>query len=140
MDAHAAKPLRGAALDEVLNAYLRPAPGAGADAAPIPPSVSPLDEVRGVMGPRFEEMVRRFLEDAAVSVAALEDAARRDDGAEVSRLAHRLKGSSGFVNASGLAAACQRLADDPRAPVLDTLRAELALVRGRLEAAVKGDQ
>jgi signal transduction histidine kinase/HPt (histidine-containing phosphotransfer) domain-containing protein len=140
MDAHAAKPLRGAALDEVLNAYLRPAPAAGADAAPSPPSVSPLDEVRGLMGPRFEEMVRRFLEDAAMSVAALEDAARRDDTAEVSRVAHRLKGSSGFVNASGLAAACQRLADDPRAPVLDTLRTELALVRGRLEAAVKGDQ
>ncbi|MGE3277620.1 MAG: histidine kinase N-terminal 7TM domain-containing protein [Vicinamibacterales bacterium] len=138
MDGHAAKPLRSAALDGVLARYLSPATGTVTEAAKVAPHVTVLDETRGLMGPRFEEMVGRYLEDAAASLAALEGAARRGDDGEVSRTAHRLKGSSGLMNAPGLAAACQRLADDPRAPVLDTLREELARVRAGLEAAVKG--
>lgn len=137
MDDHATKPLRGAMLDSVLGRYLAPAPGAAPEDTPGAPADTALDEIRRVMGPQFGAMVRHYLDDAAASVAALEEAAQGDDFAEVSRIAHRLKGSSGLVNAAALAAACQRLAEDPRAPVINTLRAELTLARGRLEAAVE---
>ena len=131
MDDHTTKPLRGAALDAVLTRYLAPSAGA----PPSPQGSGVIEELRAVMGPQFEALVRRYIDDAAASLAALEREAAAGNDAEVERIAHRLKGSAGLVSETGLAEMCQQLVDDPRAPVLPHLRAEIAAARTRLQAA-----
>jgi signal transduction histidine kinase/HPt (histidine-containing phosphotransfer) domain-containing protein len=135
MDEHVAKPVRARDLEAVLSRFLAsPAP---ADALPAP--ADPLDEIRAAMGSGFDEVVERYLEDARVSLDALQGAAARGDERTIEHVAHRLKGSSGLVGALGIVQRCQGLVADPRqaAARVDDLGAELARVRERLRAAAR---
>lgn len=52
----------------------------------------------------FEGFVRTFLSNARQSMAAMNTACGRNDPEEVGRLAHSLKGTAGYLGASGLSA------------------------------------
>ena len=88
------------------------------------------------------EVVRRYIEDSAAMLRALE-AARRDEPAW-RRAAHRLAGGAGGVGAAVVEAAARRLMDaplpaDPGA-TLDALAADIAASHGALEAAVRSSR
>ncbi len=56
--------------------------------------------------PLFPEVTEAFAESSANELAALEKAIAAHDAGEIARLLHELKGSSGFVGATGVAALC----------------------------------
>jgi len=142
------KPLRLAVLDAALG---RLVPGAGS-AAPVPeqPAATggPLDaevveELRELGDDGFTQVYTRYADhlDGWVSglVAAASGAipAGPDDAAP--RLAHRLKGSSASLGASGLAALCQRIEDVDAltAGERDELLQGLRVEAGRVSCAVR---
>jgi HPt (histidine-containing phosphotransfer) domain-containing protein len=55
------------------------------------------------------ELIDLFLDDTAVQLQSLKGAVSKNDVAEVRRLAHLVKGSSGNIGAVGLAELCQEM-------------------------------
>jgi HPt (histidine-containing phosphotransfer) domain-containing protein len=135
MDEHVAKPVRARDLEAVLVRFL---PDAGRRAAPAAPD-DLLDEIRAAMGGGFENVVREYLADAETSLGAMRAAAARGDDRSVEAAAHRLKGSSGIVNAKRIAEICEALVDEPHdaADRLDRLGEELERTRTHLQSAVR---
>jgi CheY-like chemotaxis protein len=125
MDDYLEKPVRAAAVDGLIKRWLpdhqqdaQPAAAAkgtiGAGGAPEhdqqgldPVTIAQLKdtltaEMRGALLQSFEEALPERLADIA-------SAARRDDRAELRRVAHLLKGSSATLGAARLSLSCQRL-------------------------------
>ncbi|MGC9671443.1 response regulator [Planosporangium sp. 12N6] len=118
MDAFLTKPLRKHELDAVLREHLTgqlvEVEAADAD---VTPDVDPdglldagvLEELRE-MGPAFvDRVLNSYLRNAPDTAAAIAAAAARDDLAELARLAHKLRGSSGTLAGRQLAATCGAL-------------------------------
>src|SRR3979409_1292532 len=55
------------------------------------------------------QLIELFLDEATVTLTALHEAVVSDQPAEIRRLAHRLKGSSGNLGATQMAALAQHL-------------------------------
>lgn len=81
------------------------------------------------------ELVRIFLDDAAVQLERLRAAVERADCLETAEAAHRLKGSGGNVGADVLAEACQRLEAAGQAGRVDSFPAGLAEIARELHRA-----
>ena len=75
-------------------------------------------------------LIDEFLSESSTRLAALADAARRDDAPAVQTASHGLKGAASAVGAYGLAAICDQLETLARTATLDGTP---ALVR-RLDA------
>jgi HPt (histidine-containing phosphotransfer) domain-containing protein len=109
---------------------------------------SPLDrarllEVSGGLEGFSEELVELFVEDARSRIAAIIEAVRRGDAAEVGREAHSLKGSASNVGAGAMERLSRELEMAARSGDLsgapgwvDALDAELARVRAALAAGL----
>jgi PAS domain S-box-containing protein len=84
------------------------------------------------------ELIDLFLNEATPHLRALHEAVMRDDAAEILRVAHRLKGSSGNMGATRLASlAAEFESKDPaqdKRELLAQLENEFALVREALNA------
>jgi two-component system sensor histidine kinase/response regulator len=119
MDGYLSKPVEPA----MLFAAVEHEPEPVTSAAPAQrPSIDRADVLRrlGDDEDLFTEVVRLFLDDCPVRMAAIKDAVDRDDGDGIRKTAHALKGAAGNLSATGLFAA---------ASVLERLGAD-----GRLEA------
>jgi HPt (histidine-containing phosphotransfer) domain-containing protein len=102
--------------------------GISADRRPMPP-VDPdrLRSLRDDYGDLATELLGLFETSAAATLDELRAALAARDGAEVRRLAHRLKGSARNVGATGMAELATELEQVPP---------EAAATLGRLEAAL----
>jgi len=84
------------------------------------------------------QLIELFLEEATVTLTALHEAVISDQPAEIRRLAHRLKGSSGNLGATQMAALAQDLeknnAGENTRTFLEQLENEFVLVRAALES------
>jgi HPt (histidine-containing phosphotransfer) domain-containing protein len=112
MDGYVSKPLRPEELFATMDALTEPAEpghvarpgfqGRGPEApAPLAPSTIDLAALlAGFGGSRrlVNEVVDVFLEDAPAMLTRLRTAARTNDGAELARAAHAIKGSAGLFS------------------------------------------
>ena len=144
MDDYLSKPVRSEALRLKLERWIRPV---GSSHEPAPERGSVLDQARlAVVRQAFEpgaadalaEVIDLYLDEATSQLQAVEEALTREDGADVKRLTHRLRGSSAVMGATRMAALCGELeshdqGQDGRA-LLGQLEVELGLVREALEA------
>jgi HPt (histidine-containing phosphotransfer) domain-containing protein len=114
MDAYVAKPVKAEALAAVVGRWVK----ANGSSGPTPAASSPEDALldgstlaglRELGAAEFENLVRLFLKDGAVRVAALREAAGEGDAHAIAELAHSLKGSSGTFGATALADICAEL-------------------------------
>jgi signal transduction histidine kinase/DNA-binding NarL/FixJ family response regulator len=128
MDAHLAKPLRAADLDQVLARFL------GGRASSATEGGDVMAEVRRVMRGKFEVVAREYLEDAGRSLAAMRAAHAKGDAHTIGELAHRLKGSSGLVGASAVAQVCAQIGHDTGSAgaMIAELEREVARARDQL--------
>ncbi len=96
MDSYIAKPLRAKVLWETIGAIFAAAPrdsASGCDHPGTPPEL--LEALEAVQGDTrlLEGVVRAFLEETPILLAAAREAAARSDAAGVHRAAHTLKGA-----------------------------------------------
>jgi CheY-like chemotaxis protein len=155
MDDYLSKPVRREELDAVLKRWSPREPQQVEDAI-VPPKgegsdelEEPLDE--GVLAGLRElgdadllsELSAIYLDDASSRLAALREAIEGDDVHAVERVAHTLKGASGSMGATRMAALCAELVNvgtswDPgrAAELLGRLEEEFGRVRPALEAEV----
>jgi HPt (histidine-containing phosphotransfer) domain-containing protein len=103
-----------------------------------------VEELRDLGDEGFQQVYTRFADNLDSWVAGLITAATGDARADEAddsapRLAHRLKGSSASLGASGLAALCQRIETVDALPAgeRDQLLAELRTEAGRVSTAVR---
>ncbi len=149
MEDYLTKPVSLQALGRALAApSMRPAELDPLALAPLPQSAG-MDWAREWLENHgrqtFERVARLYLEDAARIVAAMGVAGATCRGAELARLAHKLKSSSAIVGAARLSRLCASLeaaaaAEDPglwRAYVA-AIEAEFQRVRGSLLAPGAG--
>ncbi|MFN7952301.1 MAG: response regulator [bacterium] len=140
------KPFGAGSLREVVDraraALAAPAQETRADvqtrAAPAGPLDSrALDELRGLSRPGGPDVlgsvIDTYLESAPQLVAALVDAAVREDANALARAAHTLKSSSAFLGAARLASLCRELEALGRAGTLDAARDLVRQVRDTFE-------
>jgi HPt (histidine-containing phosphotransfer) domain-containing protein len=114
MDAYISKPVKAKALADILGRWVKTNGSLG----PMPAASSPEDALldrstlaglRELGKAEFENLVRLFLDDASIQVAALREAAGEGDAHAIAELAHALKGSSGTFGAIALADSCAEL-------------------------------
>jgi CheY-like chemotaxis protein len=152
MDDYLPKPVTTEALDAVLARWL----GAQPNPAPPAPSIPVLDpdtlvelQDPGIPG-LLAELIGLFSEDAPHNVARLHAAVAGADPAEVTRIAHALKGSAATLGARTMAATCAAIEAAGRAgraadlgPALAELQRQthdvLAALAELAPAAVDGD-
>jgi PAS domain S-box-containing protein len=155
MDDYLSKPVKREELDAVLKRWSTREPQQVEDAI-VPPKGEgsdedgePLDK-RVLAGLRelgdadlLSELSAIFLDDASSRLAALREAVEGDDVHAVERVAHTLKGASGSMGATRMAALCAELVNvgaswDPgrAAELLGRLEEEFGRVRPALEAEV----
>jgi CheY-like chemotaxis protein len=149
MDDYISKPVTLEALDEILGRWSHRErrgtvaagePEAGATEELLDRAV--VENLRQLGGPELvSELVRMFLEDAESRLAALREGVEKNDAGALERTAHTLKGSSGNMGATRMAAVCAELEeagasrDLGRAPgLLTRLEEEFGRVRPALEA------
>jgi two-component system sensor histidine kinase/response regulator len=157
MDDYVAKPVTARELGAVLERWISPQeplkPGTLVTTADTDPAASngeeaPLNE--GVVVSLRElqeegepsilaELIKLFLEDAPNRIVALREAVHAGEGQAVERIAHTLKGSSGNMGATQMAAICSELeavgasGDVSQAQsLLKRLEVEFGRVRGAL--------
>jgi PAS domain S-box-containing protein len=157
MDDYVTKPINAADLSNLLDRWLdlgesvpeangdipeEPAKGPPGEATPLDPET--LDSLReldaGDGASLLEELIGIFQEDAVLRIAAIGEAAERDDPQALQSAAHALKGSSANMGAPGMAAIADELqnlgseGDLSRAkPLVSKLQEEW----GRVQAALK---
>ena len=68
-----------------------------------------VQEMRAAVGEAFPDLVARFEATSREQIRELQAAIRQGDAKSVQRIAHRLKGASSSLGATGLALACARL-------------------------------
>jgi two-component system sensor histidine kinase/response regulator len=153
MDDYVPKPVKREELDAVLKRWIPQEEGALASPKGESPDgdglEEPLDE--GVLAGLRElgdadllsELSTMFLDDASSRLAALRDAVEEGDAQAVERIAHTLKGASGNMGATRMAAFCSELQDvgtsgdlGRAAELLGRLEEEFGRVRPALEAEV----
>lgn len=113
MDDFLSKPLRPAAVMEVLQRVLRPA-----KPAEVPVSGNEgdeLDAVRTMFGSDFSSLATLYLRDTPPRLAGLRAAQGAGDGARLVTLAHALAGSSMSIGATSLSGLCKELEAHARA-------------------------
>jgi HPt (histidine-containing phosphotransfer) domain-containing protein len=76
---------------------------------PDPLDRARVDTVRELLEEVFVETIEAFLQHTSTQLARLHEAVARNDGTAVSHIAHTLKGSSGNIGATRLAALCEQL-------------------------------
>jgi len=127
MDDYLAKPFQVEALAAVLDRWLGSAAGAAAPAVPqallpaVPQAVAPagleqrlaaIESLGQATGEDLRlQVVDAFLLQGGSDVESLRQALAREDGAALAAAAHALRGSSGILGATELAAACAQLED-----------------------------
>nr|MDQ3317199.1 response regulator [Actinomycetota bacterium] len=164
MDDYLAKPVHQEELAEVLDRWAAQRPAEAGEAAtggvlatedsaereangddrPLDPKV--LAGLRELGDAELlSELAEMFLDDASSRLAALRGVIEDGDAHAVERAAHTLKGSSGNMGATGMAAICAELeeagasGDLARAPgLLERLEEEFGRVRPALEAEMEG--
>jgi CheY-like chemotaxis protein len=162
MDDYVPKPVKSEELGAVLERWISPQGSskpdtlatamAGADSTASNEEAAFLDEgvlatLRGLQeegGPDIlKKLTELFLEDAPHQIAALREAVQAGETQAVGRIAHTLKGSSGSMGATRMAAVCSELeevgtsGDSYRAPeLLKRLEEEFRRVRAALEAKI----
>ena len=137
MDDYISKPVKSEELAAVLKPWI-PADGSSKD--PLDPGV--LASLRELGDPDLiSELAQIFLDDTSSRLTALREAVEGDDASSVERIAHTLKGSSGNMGATRMAAICAELQNVgasgnlARAPeLLGRLVAEFERARPVLEA------
>src|SRR5215211_5004607 len=141
MDDYVSKPVKSEELAAVLRRWIpEPADGSWGSEDPLDPGV--LASLRELGDPDFiSEIAQMFLDDASSRLAALREAVEGDDASSVRHIAHTLKGSSGNMGATRMAAICAELQDVgasgnlARAPeLLGRLEEEFERARPALEA------
>ena|SRR5579875_124904 len=152
MDDYLPKPVRAEELAVVLRRWLGTAePAPAAPLAPNAPTLDPralADLGAGAFGGGAElvrEIVTLFLRDAPRRLASLRQLAQQGEAAELRRVAHALKGESGYIGAQRLRALCEQLeaaAETGGAllPLLEQLEAEFQRVRQDLAAQYPGTE
>jgi HPt (histidine-containing phosphotransfer) domain-containing protein len=163
MDDYVPKPVKPEELAEILRRWVPQeapepgtspvAPGYGASAPDSAPDKAenriedPLDPdvlagLRELGDPDLlSELTEMFFDDASSRLATLHEAVEGDDAQSLEHVAHALKGSSGSMGATRMAAICTELQDAgasgdlSRAPaLLEQLEDEFGRVRPALEA------
>jgi CheY-like chemotaxis protein len=114
MDAYISKPVNAEALASILRPWLKSNRSPGPTPAVSSPETPLLDgsilaELRALGGATLDKLVRLFLENGAVQVAALREAAAGGDAHSIAELAHSLKGSGASLGAKVLAERCAQL-------------------------------
>ena len=129
MDDYVSKPVKSEELAAVLRRWIpESADGSSSSEDPLVPGV--LASLRELGDPDFiSELAQVFLDDSSSRLAALREAVEGDDASSVQRIAHTLKGSSGNMGATKMAAIC---ADLQEAGASGTL-ARVPELLGRLE-------
>ena len=116
MDDYLSKPIRAAA----LQAALKTAAARKEDANTRHVDSGILRSLKADLGSdrrAFDEIIGQFVTDTAARLDDIASAVGRQDLAEVSRLAHSLKSSSGYVGAEQLRALCTRLEEESQTAV-----------------------
>jgi len=156
MDDYLSKPIRAAALREILDRWLlapsEPAPAgpraSGANEPDMDAEVlAELRELGGTAGPEvLAEILTTFLREGEQRLAVLRSALDSENWHDLGRAAHALKGASATVGARGLSSSCARLEREVEGPVapgprpaewralVDEIVAAFARARPHLEA------
>ncbi|MGD8643782.1 MAG: response regulator, partial [Chromatiales bacterium] len=149
MDDYLPKPLKLLSLRTAMEKWLGPMPAAPdvvrvsqePSHAPSTPSldVAALQELKESIGDSFGAVVTAFIEDMPRYIDELRSALGASDLRAVAELAHAIKGSSGNLAATALAATARRLEEQARGgrsgrmfELLEALSAEYHAVRARL--------
>jgi HPt (histidine-containing phosphotransfer) domain-containing protein len=112
MDDYVPKPVDPAALYAAVE-YDGPA-SPSRESPPVTPSTAPIDRVRimqrlGGDKTLFAEVIRLFLEDCPIRLAAISAAVDRGDAEQIRVTAHALKGAAGNLSATKLVEATAAL-------------------------------
>lgn len=144
MDDYLAKPVTRSQLEQTLMRWLgaRTRTGAPPAAAVTTPAAAPapvppgsaldrgiIDDLRGLMGEEFLQLVRVFLEDAPSHLDQLEQAASNGDIAGLIAPAHTLKSASANLGALLLSSQAKRIELSARQRTLENPRAAVAALR-----------
>ena len=86
----------------------------------------------------MDELIDTYIDDAAVQLAAMRDAAATGDIEAMIRPAHSLKSSSVNVGATAVAEACRTLEVDGRTGAIEGAVARVAACDAAFEAAKAG--
>jgi two-component system, sensor histidine kinase and response regulator len=142
MDDYVSKPIQAEDLEAVLARADRLALADSSDATPQAGSVDPvLDEdlLRSLMEATDGETVRAvagmFAADAVTSIREIGVAFRAQDAVAVSRVAHRLKGSSGTLGLRRVQTLCQQIEHAARTRRLETAQPLLSALQRALDEA-----
>jgi len=141
MDDYVAKPVKAAELERILKCWIRRDEAAFVTApAPSPPerTLDPVQllEIQALAPDQMPGLLASFFQHSGRRLEKLKLAVGRGDLAEVSTIAHSLKGSTSTFGAKTLAALCAdlevtatRSGDEPRLPgLVTTIEAEYARV------------
>jgi signal transduction histidine kinase/DNA-binding response OmpR family regulator len=144
MDDYVVKPVRLDRLGRAL-AQCRRLTGPGSATGPstaAPPSPPTLDhralrELEAELGSAeaLREVVATFVDGSPRFLAAMREAAARDDASGMGRAAHALKSSSAMLGAMALSARCGELERDGRAGSVDDAVARVAAIEALCRAA-----
>jgi signal transduction histidine kinase/DNA-binding response OmpR family regulator/HPt (histidine-containing phosphotransfer) domain-containing protein len=145
MDDYITKPVIGAVLDRVLKRWLPspPAPaerarvdasdGGGSGAAGVEAVLTRLRALGEGDSGFIAKFVRRFVEDAASQLVALEAAVAQEDCDEVRRIAHGLKGACSNFGAARMAELCAQLEARAREGSIIGADGEVRLLEGEYQ-------
>ncbi len=146
MDGYISKPIRPQELDALLDSYMVVKENAsttkgeaenGSGSVDVGQLLDRIDDDRSFLS----ELVDIFRKEHRTSILAAQDALDRRSAADLQRVAHALKGSTGNMSAVGASALAAELESMARAqdlsgaqPVLDRLSREMPVVIRALEA------
>ncbi len=114
MDDYLTKPVNLAALSAALGRWITSSTSSEAPMAPAAKDIPivddrQLDQLREFGASELTRLLELFISDAKERIAALQDAAARDDARGLSSVAHSLKGSSRSFGSMALGEACAEL-------------------------------
>lgn len=143
MDDYLSKPIRPAALQEMLSRWLQPGQPVH-QSADMTTASDELKEMQEVFGEAFAHIVAAFVVDTPRRIGALREAALRRDIAELGAVAHALGGSTASIGASALALMCKELeaccktgAIDDGEQRITAIEAEYARVEASLQTLLQ---
>jgi CheY-like chemotaxis protein len=142
MDDYVVKPYSSETVGTVVARWLKPPGLAGHDATAAVLDPDRLAEVRAAMGDQMQDLLGSVCQALRAQVAAVNEAAARNDVPAVSEWVHRIKNTAGDIGAArvhALAAGIERLMAQQPAPMprLDEVSAACAEALLALEHEMK---